>query len=88
MENNNLPDNKRRKKWFYVLLCIIACLVYFLISKQIKQKKQDAIRIQYIEEKNSLRDDLDDLIIDEYAILKKKLEAKAKERARLGKWYC
>ena len=33
-------------------------------------------------------DDLDDLIIDEYAILKKKLEAKAKERARLGKWYC
>ena len=50
MENNNLPRNKRRKKWFYVLLCIIACLVYFLISKEIKQKKQEAIRIQYIEE--------------------------------------
>ncbi len=73
MQSNNLPGNKRRKKWLYVLLCIIACLVYFLISKEIKQKKQDAIRMQYIEEKNSLRDDLDDLIdehddlLDEYS---------------------
>ena len=82
MENNNLPDNKSRKKWFYVLLCIIACLVYFLISKQIKQKKQDVIRIQYIEEKNSLRDDLDDLIdehdnlLDEYGNLNNQLSDK------------
>ena len=54
MENSNSTPIKSKKKWLYVLLCIIAILVYFLISKDIKQKKQDAIRMQYIEEKNSL----------------------------------
>ena len=45
------------------------------IFKEIKENKQDAIRLQYIEEKNALRDDLDDLIdehddlLDEYGNL-------------------
>ena len=82
MDNSNSTPIKSKKKWLYVLLCIIAILVYFLISKDIKQKKQDAIRMQYIEEKNSLRDDLDDLIdehdelLDEYGNLNNQLRDK------------
>jgi hypothetical protein len=53
-----------------------------LIFKEIKEKKQDAIRMQYIEEKNALRDDLDDLIdehdelLDEYGDLNNQLHDK------------
>jgi len=82
MEQSNLPENKPKKKWLYILLVIIAGLVVFLIFKEIKEKKQDAIRMQYIEEKNALRDDLDDLIdehddlLDEYSDLNDQLHKK------------
>ena len=82
MEQSNLPENKPKKKWLYILLVIIVGLVVFLIFKEIKEKKQDAIRMQYIEEKNALRDDLDDLIdehddlLDEYSDLNDQLHEK------------
>jgi hypothetical protein len=80
MEQSDFPENKPKKKWLYILLVIIVGLVVFLIFKEIKEKKQDAIRMQYIEEKNALRDDLDDLIdehddlLDEYGNLNNQLE--------------
>jgi hypothetical protein len=82
MEQSNLPENKSKNKWLYILLVIIVGLVVFLIFKEIKEKKQDAIRMQYIEEKNALRDDLDDLIdehddlLDEYSDLNDQLHKK------------
>ena len=82
MEQSNLSENRPKKKWFYFFLVIIAGLVIFLIFKEIKENKQDAIRIQYIEEKNALRDDLDDLIdehddlLDEYGNLNNQLHDK------------
>ena len=82
MEQSNLPENKSKNKWLYILLVIIVGLVVFLIFKEIKEKKQDAIRMQYIEEKNALRDDLDDLIdehddlLDEYSDLNDQLHNK------------
>ena len=82
MEQSNLSENKAKKKWRYILLVVIIGLVGFLILKEIKEKKQDAIRIQYIEEKNALRDDLDDLIdehdelLEEYGDLNNQLHDK------------
>ena len=82
MEQSNLPENKPTKKWFYFFLFIIVGLIIFLIFKEIKENKQDAIRLQYIEEKNALRDDLDDLIdehddlLDEYGNLNNQLHDK------------
>jgi len=82
MEQNNLPENKPKKKWLYILLIIIVGLVFFLISEEIEKNKQDAIRMQYIEAKNALRDDLDDLIdehddlLDEYGNLNNQLHDK------------
>ena len=79
---SNLPEKKPQKKWFYFFLFIIVGLVIFLIFKEIKENQQDAIRLQYIEEKNSLRDDLDDLIdehddlLDEYGNLNNQLHDK------------
>ena len=49
MEQSNLSENKPKKKWLYILLVIIVGLAVFLIFKEIKEKKQDAIRMQYIE---------------------------------------
>ena len=82
MEQSSLSENKSKKKWLHILLVIIVGLVVFLIFKEIKEKKQDAIRMQYIEEKNALRDDLDDLIdehddlLDEYSDLNDQLHKK------------
>lgn len=82
MEQINLPENKPKNKWFYFFLFIIVGLIIFLIFKEIKENKQDAIRLQYIEEKNALRDDLDDLIdehddlLDEYGNLNNQLHDK------------
>jgi len=79
MEQSNFAENKSKSKWLYILLGIIVVLTSFLIFNQIEEKKQNAIRIQYIEEKNVLRDDLDDLIdqhdelLEEYGDLNKQL---------------
>ena len=64
LSNNSIPT-KNKKKWSIVisLFVLSVILIYFVIYKPIQQKKQDIIiRMQYIEEKNALRDDLDDLI--------------------------
>ena len=80
MEKASLSERSSKRIWFYILLIIIAGLLVVLISKEIKQNKEDAIRIQYIEEKNALRDDLDDLIdehdelLDEYGDLNNHLQ--------------
>ncbi len=80
MEKASLSERSSKKIWFYILLIIIVGLLVVLISKEIKQNKEDAIRIQYIEEKNALRDDLDDLIdehdelLDEYGDLNNHLQ--------------
>ena len=82
MEKNNFFKNIDQKRWFYTFLIFILVLVCFLIFKDINKKKQDAIRIQYIEEKNALRDDLDDLIdehdslLEEYGDLNNQLHDK------------
>ena len=79
MEKENLSERNSRKFWFYILFIIIAGLLALLVSKEIKQNKDNAIRMQYIEEKNALRDDLDDLIdehdnlLEEYGDLNNQL---------------
>ena len=76
-----MTENKH-KKWFYVLLVLVIGLLIFLVFKEIEQNKKDAIRLQYIEEKNALRDELDDLIdnhdelLDEYGDLTNQLDDK------------
>ncbi|MEC7645956.1 MAG: hypothetical protein VX689_00550 [Bacteroidota bacterium] len=84
MEKINLSaDNgKAKKTWLYIFLAIIVILVGFLIFTQIQEQEQAAIRMQYIEEKNALRDDLDDLIdehdglLEEYGDLNNQLQDK------------
>ena len=79
MEKKNLLERNSKKFWFYILFIIIVGLLALLVSKEIKQNKDNAIRIQYIEEKNALRDDLDDLIdehdnlLEEYGDLNNQL---------------
>ena len=62
MEQSNLPENKPKRKGLYILLIIVVGLIVFLFLQEKKTKKQQAIKMQFIEEKNALRDDLDDLI--------------------------
>ena len=82
MEQSKLSENKSKSKLFYILVVIIIGLIVSLIFKEIRENKQEAIRIQYIEEKNALRDDLDDLIdehedlMDEYSDLNDQLHDK------------
>jgi len=82
MEKNNFFKNIDQKRWLYTFLIFILVLVCFLIFKDINKKKQDAMRMQYIEEKNALRDDLDDLIdehdslLEEYGDLNNQLHDK------------
>ena len=82
MQDINTSTNKNYKRWLYILFVIIAFLIGYLILSQVKEKEQDAIRMQYIEEKNALRDDLDDLIdehdglLEEYGDLNNQLQDK------------
>ena len=63
MEQSNFPENKPKRKWLYILLFVAVGLLVFLFFQEKKIKKQQAIKMQFIEEKNALRDDLDDLIL-------------------------
>ena len=69
MEQSNFPENKPKRKGLYILLIIVVGLVVFLFLQEKKIKKQQAIR-KNIEEKNALRDDLDDLIDEHDNLLK------------------
>ena len=62
MEQSNFPENKSKRKWLYILLFVVVGLFVFLFFQEKKIKQQQAIKMQFIEEKNALRDDLDDLI--------------------------
>lgn len=82
MQKSSFLEKIEKKRWLYAFLVFMLFLVMFLIFEGINQKKQDAIRMQYIEEKNALRDDLDDLIdehdslLDEYGDLNNQLQDK------------
>ena len=62
MQEHNISEKKPKKKWLILLIVIVVSLLAFLFLQDKKLKKQQALKIQFIEEKNSLRDDLDDLI--------------------------
>ena len=66
MEQSNFPENKSKRKvalYSYYLVVVRAINVFTCsIFSRKKNKKQQAIKMQFIEEKNALRDDLDDLI--------------------------
>ena len=62
MQEQALPKQKGNKKWLYILGVAAVILVVFLFVQDKKIEKQQALKIQFIEEKNALRDDLDDLI--------------------------
>ena len=62
MEQSDISEKKPKRKGLYLLLIIVVGLVVFLFLQEKKIKKQQAIKMQFIEEKNALRDDLDDLI--------------------------
>jgi hypothetical protein len=62
MEESNSPEKKPKRKGLYILLIIVVALIVFIFLQEKKTKKQQAIKMQFIEEKNALRDDLDDLI--------------------------
>ena len=52
-----------------ILIFSIVALITALIFQTINFEKKDALRVQFFEEKNALRDDLDDLI-DDHELLK------------------
>ena len=79
MEQSIFPENKSKRKWLYILLFVVVGLLVFLFFQEKKIKKQQSIKMQFIEEKNALRDDLDDLIdehdnlLDQYGDLNTQL---------------
>ena len=62
MQGHNISEKKFKKRWLILLIVIVVCLLTFLFLQDKKLEKQQALKIQFIEEKNALRDDLDDLI--------------------------
>ena len=64
MQEQDSVAQKQSKKWQYILGGAILILAVFLFVQNKKIEKQQALKIQFIEEKNALRDDLDDLIDD------------------------
>ena len=81
MEQSNLSEEKN-KKWRYIFFATILFIIGLLIFQVHQEKKQYEIRMQYVEEKNALRDDLDDLIdehdglLEEYGELNNQLHDK------------
>jgi hypothetical protein len=81
MEESNFSENKT-KKWRYIFIATIIFLIGLLFFQLYQERRNYEIRMQYVEEKNSLRDDLDDLIdehdglLDEYGELNNQLYTK------------
>ena len=48
MAQSNLPENKPKRKWLYILLIIAVGLLVFLFFQEKKIKKQQAIKMQFI----------------------------------------
>ena len=66
--SKRLTDNKARRI-IYVLVFSLLILLIFLAVRESQHQQQIETVIQYEQEKNTLRDNLDDLI-DEHEILK------------------
>ena len=54
MEQSDIPEKKPKRKGLYNLLIIVVGLVVFLFLQEKKIKKQQAIKMQFIEEKNTV----------------------------------
>ena len=68
-ENSKLIKDKKSKKIIYSLALLLVALIVVLLVREGKHQEQIETVIQYEQEKNTLRDNLDDLI-DEHEILK------------------
>ena len=74
-------DSSRRKIIFFFLFLVIVLIAALFFQKN-KMEKQMELKIQFIEQKNMLRDELDDLIdehdelLDEYGALNDQLQDK------------
>ena len=72
-------EKLKNKKVIFSLLFVISLLVFFLIYQKKNMEQQMDLKIQFIEQKNTLRDELDDLIdehddlLDEYGDLNNQL---------------
>ena len=55
MEQQNIPKQKSSKKWLYILSVLVIALVVFLFLQDKKIEKQQAIKMQFIEEKNWMK---------------------------------
>lgn len=62
MQEQDSAEKKNGKKWRYILGAAVVISAVFLFIQDKKIEKQQALKMQFIEEKNALRDDLDDLI--------------------------
>jgi len=82
MQEQESSQQKPSKKWLYILSVGLIVLLVFLLFQDKKIKKQQALKMEFIEEKNALRDDLDDLIdehdnlLEEYGDLNNQLVKK------------
>ena len=82
MDQSNFAEKKPNRKGFYILLVIVIGLLGAIFFQQRKIKKEQAIEMQFFEEKNALRDDLDNIIdmhddlLDEYGELNEQLLVK------------
>ena len=82
MDQSNFAEKKPNRKGFYILLVIVIGLLGAIFLQQRKIKKEQAIEMQFFEEKNALRDDLDNIIdmhddlLDEYGELNEQLLVK------------
>ena len=78
---NIFLDRSKRKIIFFFLI-ILVCLIIFMIKQKSEMEKEVNLKIQFIEEKNILRDELDDIIdehddlLDEYGDLNDQLQGK------------
>ena len=69
--NNSISPfkDKKSRRVIFILSVLLAFILIFILFRENQYKKNLETVIQYEEEKNSLRDNLDDLI-DEHEILK------------------
>ena len=69
LNSKGIFSDKKTKKLVIGLLALIALLIISIVWQNVEYENQMALKMEYIEQKNALRDDLDDLI-DEHELLK------------------